>query len=238
MKRIKGLVGVTFCICMCMSIVSCNKKFTVTGAGGQVYENYQEACNDGDFEAAHKFLDHLYAEYEKTVMNNTDFSYGLITGRKAEERIRGKAVAYCTAANNVYSAELRYLSSSDDSLMWEKCVFFLKELPIVGIKYPSQKEIQSDDGSECFTHCYQNYVTLKNSLCNLLLDLAIEKGKKGIANKTMQCFIENCKITERVPFELEKVYYENDDIDAARKKLEESFPQESPQIGQNQKKRK
>lgn len=202
-------------LCSCGS----NSTNTVTGANGEVYNNYQEALNDEDFEAAHKFLSYLYSEYEKTV-ENTDFG-----SSSSSKKIKAKAVAYSTAANNVYSGELRFLASSNDSLMWEKCILFLRELPIIGIKYPSQKKLSSIE-TWCLTECYQNYVTLRNSLCNLLLDLAIEKEKKEIANKAIQCFVENCKIEDPGGlFADTYVYYDNDDINAAKKKLEESFPE-------------
>lgn len=44
------------CLTIGMLIVSCDKKFTATGASGQVFENYQDACHAQDFEAAHKIL--------------------------------------------------------------------------------------------------------------------------------------------------------------------------------------
>ena len=206
------------------TLCSCgnNSTNTVTGANGEVYNNYQEALNDEDFEAAHKFLSYLYSEYEKTVTENTDFD---AIFSSPEEKIKAKAVAYSTAANNVYSGELRFLASSNDSLMWAKCILFLRELPIIGIKYPSQKKLNQSDGTYCFAECYQNYVTLKNSLCNLLLDLAIEKENKEIANKAIQCFVENCKIEDPGVFAIKYVYFDNDDINAAKKKLEESFPE-------------
>ena len=219
MKKYLSSIIIGFTI---MTICSCsnNSTNTVTGANGEVYKNYQEALNDEDFEAAHKFLSYLYSEYEKTVTENTNFR-----SSSSSEKIKAKAVAYSTAANNVYSGELRFLASSNDSLMWEKCILFLRELPIIGIKYPSQKKLSKYDETECFTECYQNYVTLRNSLCNLLLDLAIEKEKKEIANKAIQCFVENCKIGDEGIFSSNYVYYGYDDIFAAKMKLEESFPE-------------
>lgn len=54
MRKVKELLGFACCLCICLS--SCEKKISVTGADGRVYENYQEACHSQDFEAAHKIL--------------------------------------------------------------------------------------------------------------------------------------------------------------------------------------
>lgn len=64
MNKNNRIYRLACCICINMCIVSCEKNITVTGADGEIYNNYQEACHAQDFEAAHKVLA-LMKEYKR-----------------------------------------------------------------------------------------------------------------------------------------------------------------------------
>lgn len=186
---------------------------SVSGENGQKYESYHEACKANDFEAAHVFLDNLYSSYEEAVRKNTDFE------GDAGGVIEGEAASYCIAANYVYSAELRFLANLDEDESWKRALSLVKEMNVVGIKYPKDKHNIWPDGSCYFITCYQKYIELRNRQCDILLDLAIDYKNQDVAKNVLRCFCENCKTTEDIP---SLVYYEKDDINAAQAKYDEA----------------
>ena len=175
--------------------------------------NYRDAVNNNDFEKAHECLDDLYSSYEDAVRNNTDFL------RDSGNIIEGEAEGYCIAANYVYSAELRFLADMDNDESWRRALSLVKEMNVVGRKYPKNKENIWPDGSCYFIRCYQRYIELRNRQCDILLDLAIDYNNQDVAKKVLRCYCENCKTTDDLP---SLVYYVKDDIDAAKEKFDEA----------------
>lgn len=209
------VIKLAVCCLGLMVFIACGeKKSSVIGADGKEYTSYQDACKANDFEAAHVFLDNLYSSYEDAVRENTDFN------GDAGNVIKGEAASYCTAANYVYSAELRFLANMDEDESWRRALSLVKEMNVVGIKYPKDKENIWPDGSCYFIECYQKYIELRNRQCDILLDLAIDYKKQDVANNVLRCFCENCKTTGGIP---SLVYYEKDDIDAAKEKYDEAI---------------
>ena len=200
---------------MCLFMACGEKKITVKSADGKEYSTYQEACKANDFEAAHVFLDNLYSLYEDAVRENTDFHYGGDEG----DIITGEAASYCNAANYVYSAELRFLANMGEDEAWSRALSLVKEMNVVGIKYPKDTKSIWPDGSCYFISCYQRYIELRNRQCDILLDLAIDAGNQDVANKVLRCYCENCKTTDGIP---SLVYYEKDDIITAKYKYDEA----------------
>ena len=180
---------------------------------GTKYETYQDACRENDFEAAHIFLDHLYVEYGAAVEHNTGF-----TTKQDGENITSAARDYCFAAECVCSAELRYLASLNEDMAWTRAVALVKEMPVVGRKFAEGTYSTSNDGKCYFIESYQYYVDLRNHLCNLLLDLAIDNKNQEIAEKVLKCYCENC----REEYGLYYIYYNMDDLKAAQKKYDEA----------------
>lgn len=213
MKRIKCF---SFCCLAVLLLTACgssSSKKSVTGADGKEYTGYQEACRANDFEAAHKFLDVLFSIYEETVKKETDF-HG-----DSGEKIKAAASDYCLSANYVYNNELRFLASLNEDDAWNRALYLVKEMDVVGRKYPKDTENIWPDGSCYFIDCYQEFVELRNRQCDELLDLAIDNKNKSIAEKVLRCFCENCKTTDGIP---SLVYYVRDDIEAAQKKYDEA----------------
>ena len=158
-------------------------------------------------------MDDLYSSYEDAVRNNTDFL------RDSGNIIEGEAEGYCIAANYVYSAELRFLADMDNDESWRRALSLVKEMNVVGRKYPKNKENIWPDGSCYFIRCYQRYIELRNRQCDILLDLAIDYNNQDVAKKVLRCYCENCKTTDDLP---SLVYYVKDDIDAAKEKFDEA----------------
>ena len=192
-------------ICCVIAFCSCESK--------KEYESYQEACRDNDFDAAHVFIDDLFNTYQETVTEETDFD------GSSGEKIKAAASNYCLAANYVYSRELRFLANLNEDAAWDRALYLVKEMDVVGRKYPKDKENIWPDGSCYFIECYQEYVELRNRQCDELLELAIDNKNQSIAEKVLRCFCENCKTTDDIP---SLVYYVNDDIRAAQMKYDEA----------------
>ena len=102
MRNIKGLIGLAFTTCICLYFVSCENKFTVTGADGQVYENYQEACHAQDFEAAHKILARMKES------NSNQY-------KEAREFIFNQEALYLIAQNDETSTKRLYFLLQEDA---------------------------------------------------------------------------------------------------------------------------
>ncbi len=141
--------------------------------------------------------------------------------------IQSAAIAYCNAADYVYSQELQFLADMDEEDSWKRALLLVKEMNVVGIKYPTDYHQVYYNGSSYFFKCYQLYVSLRNRQCNILLDLAIDSKKKDIAKKIIRCFCENCKIPDHYPYQ---IYYDKEDIDAAQAKYDEAFGEKEEAI--------
>ena len=213
----KHIYFLSFCCVAVLLLTACgsssSKNGSVTGADGKKYESYKEACRDNDFEAAHVFIDDLFSTYEKTVKDETDFD------GDSGEKIKAAASNYCVAANYVYSKELRFLANLNEDEAWNRALYLVKEMDVVGRKYPKDTQNIWPDGSCYFIDSYQEYVELRNRQCDELLELAIDNKNQSIAKKVLRCFCENCKTTDHTP---SLVYYVKDDIEAAQMKYDEA----------------
>ena len=66
---------------------------------------------------------------------------------------------------------------------------------------------------------YIEYVNTKNSLCDLLLDLAIDNKKNEVEDKVIYCFVENCVRDD----EFAPIYYCDTDIQKAKDKYNKAI---------------
>ena len=174
-----GLVISTLCGCG-------EKKMTVKGADGTEYESYQEACRDGDFEAAHKFLDVLYDKYVE--------GYGEAHAYDSYQ-VRDVREKYHAALNAIFKKEMMFLAGDGSEQAADKVVYLLTEIPEEGSPHTDGRHRwgyireDCDDAKEHVTYC--KWVTNYNSLCTQILDLAISQDNQYLAQKVIKMYKQN-----------------------------------------------
>ena len=136
---------------------------TIKVENGKEYESYREACRDGDFDAAHKFLDRLK---EEVIDWSSDHKY-----QEAEEYI--------------FNYEVNALVSQNSEEANTRIIYLLNEIPIEGTKQPigvTSHYYGSDYGNSC------NRFNIK---LNKILELAISTGNQDIAKKILPLYKED-----------------------------------------------
>ena len=183
-----------------------------------------EFVRNQDFENAHLILDDLYSSYESAVSNGegalATSLYGSEERDEAVNNIKSTFTSYNNAAKYIYSSELRFLSTLDEEELWKRALFLIKELPVTGIKYDeSTKSDNLFSKTNVMIELYIEYVNTKNSLCDLLLDLAIDNKKNEVADKVINCFVENCVRDD----EFAPIHYYDTDIQKAKDKYKKAI---------------
>lgn len=154
-----GLVMTTLCGCG-GKVIGSN---AIKGENGKEYESYREACRDGDFDAAHKFLDRMK---EKKAKDWEDV-------KKMEE-----------AEDYVFNYEVNTLVSQNSEEANTRIIYLLNEIPIEGTKQPIGKHFYN--GSD-----YGNCCNRFNIKLNKILELAISTGNQDIAKKILPLYKED-----------------------------------------------
>lgn len=153
-----GLVMATLSGCGSKSIGS----NAIIGENGKEYESYREACRDGDFDAAHKFLDRMKEDVEDWASNE-----------KFQE-----------AEDYVFNYEVNALISQNSEEANTRIIYLLNEIPIEGTKQPIGET--SFHGSN-----YGNSCNRFNIKLNKILELAISTGNQDIAKKILPLYKED-----------------------------------------------
>ena len=204
---------------------------TLSGCGNKSISNnasatkqYMEFVRNQDYENAHLILDDLYSSYESAVSNGegplATASYGSNERYEAINNIKSSFSSYNNAAKYIYSSELRFLSTLDEEESWKRALFLIKELPVTGIKYDeSTKSDNLYSKTNVMIELYIEYVNTKNSLCDLLLDLAIDNKKNEVADRVINYFVENCVRDD----EFAPIYYCDTDIQKAKDKYNKAI---------------
>ncbi len=94
-----AMIGITIA-----TLCSCGSK-TIKGENGTEYENYREACRDGDFIVAHKFLDRLKEESKD--------------GESKQKAMDAEAY--------IYRQEALFLMSQNDDVAKNRLIYLIKE---------------------------------------------------------------------------------------------------------------
>lgn len=202
------------------SYKSCSDFFNdyEVGKGKDLTEKYTEALKTEDFEKAHNVLTEIYAYYNKIVNSNRgDSFFG-----DDDNNIETATTVVCDALKKIYSEEIRYLVYSNEESKWERIVNLLREIVSIGKELPNGAHVNYDD--KMLVSSYQQFVQTKNNLCNLSLDLAIDNENEHYAKTILRCYLKNCKINNY------EVMYNEDDIDAARKKIKEAFGEKKEEV--------
>ena len=151
-----GLVMTT--LCSCGGKIGSN---AIIGENGKEYESYREACRDGDFDAAHKFLDRMKEDVEDWASNE-----------KFQE-----------AEDYVFNYEVNALISQNSEEANTRIIYLLNEIPIEGTKEPvGTITVSSEYGESCSRY---------NIKLNKILELAISVGNQDIAKKLLPLYKED-----------------------------------------------
>ena len=233
MKRIKIL---SFCCIAVLLLTACGssspkneeeEKITVTGADGKEYTSYQEACKDGDFEAARSFLNAYHEKYVEAQSTG-------VTLKKAE----GK---YFQAFDFIYKSEIQYLlSESDAEECKDKILFILEEIPVEGEKFPEglcdfEIVCRGDWGNEGIPlDAYIVWTQHYNRLCNNILTLAINRKNRSLAQSILLQYVDNVEAIKgdsdgylkvngvKVDGNHGYIKYTSEDRDSAKKKYDDA----------------
>lgn len=148
--------------------------YEVVGKNGVKYESYKEACEDGDFAAAHKCL----------------IEIAKLRGENSSEYREGCA--------DVFSNESKYLISTNDETSAKRLIFLLSELE--DILYTSSERTPSGSSNEHYTNEHDSrcisLLNLAISVGNkyvikMILPQLIKQENKNIAKEKCQKTIEN-----------------------------------------------
>ena len=159
-----ALIGIVMIVlCGCGGKIGNN---TVKGENGKEYESYREACRDGDFDAAHKFLDRLKDE---------------IDDRASKEK-------YQEAEDYVFNYEVNALVSQNSEEANTRIIYLLNEIPIEGTK---QSIGTISAGTDYGISCNRFNIKL-----NKILELAISMRNQDIAKKLLPLYKEDEVISD------------------------------------------
>ena len=186
-------------LCLTIGFVSCGSsssknEVSVTGADGKEYTSYQEACRAGDFEAAYKIIE--------------------ITDGTEEDK------------DYVFNAEMLYLASQNTEDASNRILYLLAEYHIPGTPTAPNGEYNFDkayDGAKKYVEGISRY----NNRCNSVLDMAIALKNEKLANGVINLMKQNVDVEEDNGtlhlFKVSSKGVNNNDIDIAKKKLEEAI---------------
>ncbi len=135
---------------------------TITGENGKEYANYREACRDGDFDVAHKFLD------------------------KLKEEATWDSEIVQEAENYIFDYEVNTLISQNTEEANTRVVYLLNEIPIRGTKCSIGELIHDSEESDYGRSC-----SMFNIKCNKILELAISLKNQNMAKKILPLFKED-----------------------------------------------
>ena len=190
------------------------------------YETYQDAVQDGNFEAAYDMLNvyrKTYHELLSEVAKPNEKSWKkLLSKRKVAEG------DYYQAFDYIYKGEVSLIMSSlDGQDAVDKIVFLLGEIPVEGEKLPAgechwmvgKRDGRHKQGAQM--DAYIVWTQHYNTLCNNVLKLAINRKNRSLAQQVPLLFVDNVAIHEDSPGDYSIHYYDTDSR-AAKKKYDEA----------------
>ena len=93
-----------------------------------------------------------------------------------EKNIMAASSIVCDALKSIYSEEIRLLVSLNSEDSWERIIYLLSEMKSIGRKYNNNTKLSKYSVDPYLAASYQEFVEAKNFICNLSLNLAIDKG--------------------------------------------------------------
>ena len=140
--------------------------YEVEGANGSTYESYQDACEDGDFVAAHKYLNCMAQEYEGTY-------------------------EYRNACKYVFQKESNFLISKGDEASAKRLVFLMEELE--HNIYSDETRVVPKEG---LSPTKNYYVNEHNQTCMDLLRAAITINNQYVASFLLKIILPDLNFVE------------------------------------------
>ena len=204
----------------------------VSSCIGEGYDNircskltseYKEALKNQDFEKAHEVLADIYTYYDDVVDDNREEKFMEIGWSTNEKNIMAASSSVCDALKNIYSEEIRLLVSLNSEESWERVIYLLSEMKSIGRKYDNNTKLSKYSVDPYLAASYQEFVEVKNFICNLSLNLAIDKGNILAGKKILRYYLSNCRIDQGKNSYDRIVSYTESDIKEAKKTYREAF---------------
>ena len=225
-----------FLLTACGTNIS-TKEISVTGSDGTVYNSYQTACSNGDFDAARDYIGKMKEKLIEVKAEDPDKAY-----------ILEKAIA--EAEIYIENEEVQYLATLNNEQANNKVILIMNQRHVEGLeaseKYCLGKEVPESTLHEDLdpdNHGYDNEVEVlnfrryikwcgeHNSKCSNLLSIAIACGNQNLAKKILLCFRSDPELTLKLLNRKNRwgeiqydvyAHYTNASKDAAQKKYEEA----------------
>ena len=188
-----------FCI-LCL-VVQFDKK---NAPGGREYNNYKDACEALDFQAAYHYASDGMAEYP-------------------EDYWDGGSV-YQDNFDYVFNAEITYLCGLKTKEADDRIIHVLLELPSHGdavdenVKYSGTPYYRAN--------MYIEYIRKFNERCDIILEKAMLEGNKTVASKVLRLYKKDIQILRNTKEDDEEIIQTGAFTDApklaAQKKFEEA----------------
>jgi hypothetical protein len=204
----------------------------VSSCIGEGYDNircskltsdYKEALKNQDFEKAHEVLTEIYTYYDDVVDDNREEKWMEIGWSTNEKNIMAASSIVCDAIKSIYSEEIRLLVSFNSEDSWERIIYLLGEMNSIGRKYNNNTKLSKYSVDPYLAASYQEFVEAKNFICNLCLNLAIDKGNMLAGKKILRYYLSNCRIDQDKHSSDRIISYIDSDIKEAKKKYKEAF---------------
>ncbi len=216
--------------CLTVFFFSCGSNGTSTmkvkGTNGKEYASYQDACRDGDFDAAYQLLSLKKEEIDKFTEENqlekTDLfgSYDRSNKDKYDAMVKN----YEEGMDYVFNAEMLFLASQNTEDASNRILYLLAEYHIPGTPTAPESSYRDDAYDEAKK--YITGISRFNNRCNSVLDMAIAQGNEKLAKGVVKIMKQNVDIEADSDLIksliISKKGVNNTDIDLAKKKLEEA----------------
>jgi hypothetical protein len=246
----KKVICIFVCCIAVFAVTSCDNKSTsdsdknaeiiaqeiaVTGSDGSVYHSYQNACSNGDFDAARDYIGKM--KLQLASMDNVGFENK--EKKEAYEKFVKEAEDY------VANEEIQYLASLNEEQANNRVILILNQRSIAGLeagemaclgKKIEKYRLEEDDninlpGEVRNFRIYISGCSEHNSHCNNILSIAIACGNQSLAKKILHSYrkdpelrLKNYYLERETNDEYYDVYahYTNSSKEAAQKKYNEA----------------
>lgn len=152
----------------------------------------EEPDDSENFDAAMKRVEKMHDKY-LAALAEASHNYFKI------KNLEGPRQVYWSSLDKAYKKEIMYLVTSDNAEAADRIVFLLNEIPIDGIKKEGlirYYEACMDDDKGQELRAYITYVEHYNMLCDIALDLAINRQNKEMAKKIVRCYKPDVIVTK------------------------------------------
>ena len=207
-NTIFALLVLAFCISAC-------KSKTETGNETKTYATYQDACRNGDFEAALAFVDMYEQEAAKT--NHHPQAY-----------ITENVERYTSARDFVFNAEAQMLLADGSPEASDRVVFLLNSLPIKGKKLPDGNtvsfisiDIRDGTGFNKDFAWYCESIFSFNEKCRQIMELCVSQKNKYLAEKIVK-LVKKRPVANEKDFYTFQISYTDDDINEVKKMFDDA----------------